>query len=258
MTQGANLPDFRAAQLSFAAHIRHPERNPRPADIEPRRMAVYVGLIYRNIESFMSSAFPVLKSCLDSDTWDVLIREFIHTHPSASPYFLEISQEFLAFLDTRGLQGLPGFALELAHYEWVELALDVAMAHAPAEAFAAEAPLPEYVSLSALAQPLGYHYAVHQIGADHQPAAPADNGCFLIAYRDQQEQVKFIESNPLTHRLLELIEQESVAAAGTTLHQELVAAGGQVDAVDFDAQLAQIVRQLLAKGVLQVGPRLED
>jgi hypothetical protein len=34
----------RAAQYAFAAHIRDPARAPAPADIAPRRMAVYTEL----------------------------------------------------------------------------------------------------------------------------------------------------------------------------------------------------------------------
>ena len=52
------------------------------------------------------------------------MRKFVHRHPSESPYFLEISQEFLTFLSEqvhRVTSSLPEFLLELAHYEWVEL-----------------------------------------------------------------------------------------------------------------------------------------
>lgn len=241
---GKNLPDYRDAQLAFSAHIRNPDIFPCPTDIEPSRMDVYVGLFYRNIESFVASAYPVFKSCLEDQVWDDLVREFVHQHESESPYFLEISQEFLAFLDGRGLAGLPAFALELTHYEWVELALDVAEGVVEPLRLADDEPLPA-LELSALALPLSYNFLVHTIGPDHQPEAPAPEGCFLIACRQANDKVKFIESNPLTHRLLDLIAQGSVADAVAQLHQELCDSGRDVDKQQVEIQAIEILRRLI-------------
>jgi uncharacterized protein len=54
------------------------------------------------------------------------VRAFIDQHRCHTPYFLEISQEFVQFLmqDYRPLASDPVFLAEMAHYEWVELALD--------------------------------------------------------------------------------------------------------------------------------------
>ena len=123
---GSNLPDFRSVQLDFAAHIRNPEVNPRPSDVEARRMKVYVDLFFNNIRSFIDGTFPVCASVLGESRWLDLIRGFVEVHASETPYFLQISEEFLTYLHDRGLRDLPPFLLELAHYEWVELALDVA------------------------------------------------------------------------------------------------------------------------------------
>ena len=124
---GSNLPGFRETQLEFAAHIRNPDTHARPSDVEARRMRIYVELFYNNIEGFLASGFPVCKQVLGTERWHQLVREFVHRHGSESPYFLEISQEFLTFLaGGRADAGdLPPFLLELAHYEWVELALGV-------------------------------------------------------------------------------------------------------------------------------------
>ena len=68
-------------------------------------MSIYLSLFYNNIENFLASAFPVAKRVLGEKPWHELVREFVHRHPSTSPYFLEISQEFLSFLGDRKLQG---------------------------------------------------------------------------------------------------------------------------------------------------------
>ena len=56
-----------------------------------------------------------------------MVRDFFSQHKSHSPYFLEISQEFLAYLQNERTPQPedPAGMLELAHYEWVELALTV-------------------------------------------------------------------------------------------------------------------------------------
>ena len=252
MKAGQNLLDFKEAQLSFSSHIRNPEIYPRPLDIEQRRMDIYVGLFYRNIKTFIDGAFPVLKSCLNIKAWDDLVRQFVHLHSSESPYFLEISQEFLVFLEVRGLEGLPAFALELAHYEWVELALDVAEAEVAQVNLESDQPLPNKLQTSPLALSLVYGYAVHKIGSDHQPTEPQIDGCCLIAYRQADYEIKFMESNPLTHRLLSLVDQYEVSQAIEYLYDELRQAGRELTAEQVRDQAEKILRQLLQVGVLVI------
>ncbi|RKZ79734.1 MAG: DUF2063 domain-containing protein, partial [Gammaproteobacteria bacterium] len=48
-------PSFIDTQYQFAGHIRDPEHNPAPADIEQRRMAIYRELFYNNIEGFIAN-----------------------------------------------------------------------------------------------------------------------------------------------------------------------------------------------------------
>ena len=122
-------------QLAFAARIRQPQGEALLPGITAERMAVYEGLFFNNIESFLSSGFPVLRRLFDDARWQRLVRSFIAGHRCATPYFLEIGAEFVGWLQ----QGFvaeaddPPFLLELAHYERVELELDVATDELPAQ-----------------------------------------------------------------------------------------------------------------------------
>lgn len=222
---GSNLPDFRDTQLSFAAHIRNPQTNPRPADVEPRRMKIYLELFYNNIEGFLASGFPIAKKVLGDLRWHALVREFVHLHPSESPYFLEISQEFLTFLSARPADAdlLPEFLLELAHYEWVELALGVSELEIPGSGFDPEAELTDGpLLLSPLIWGLAYRWPVHQIGPgqipDHPPAEPTH----LIVYRRRNDTIAFMEVNAVTLKLLNLLEGgESTETALAQIAAEL-------------------------------------
>jgi hypothetical protein len=112
---------MRESQLGMAKYLRNPEQCEAPVGVEPRRLKIYQDLIYNNVEGFLSSGFPVLRTLYCSDDWHSLSRLFIQQHQCHSPYFLEISQEFLTFLLQEHSHRAcdPIFITELAHYEWV-------------------------------------------------------------------------------------------------------------------------------------------
>lgn len=203
---GKNQPGFVARQLEFAAHIRNPMLNPAPADVDPRRMRVYVELFYNNIQSLLASAFPVAKNVLGPERWSGLVREFICRHPSASPYFPDVAQEFLQFISELGVDSRPGYLIELCHYEWVEMGLGLAEVEWPSDVDPDGDPLLQPVMRSPLAWPLSYAYPVHRIGPACQPETPGEQPTHLVVHRDRDDRVRFMEVNPLTQRLLLLLD----------------------------------------------------
>lgn len=217
MNRGENLPAFVAAQLEFAGFIRNPEVNDAPAGIEARRMKIYADLFYNNIQNFLAGAFPVCKRILlaadwHGVAWHTLVRSFVHRHGSTSPYFLDIPQEFLEFVGSGPHEPLPDWFLELAHYEWVEMALAVSDEELPdGEAIAG---LAEGVTLvSPLAWPLSYRYGVHEIGPGHLPERVPAEPTHLVVYRRRDDNVRFLVSNVVTHTLIALLQENSDEAA---------------------------------------------
>jgi hypothetical protein len=140
------------------------------------------------------------------------VRDFVQRHASTSPYFLQISEEFLHYLQhERGqVAGDPAFLLDLAHYEWVELALDVSEAEFPQGlALQPQGDLLDSVPVvSPLVWSLSYRFPVHQIGPGYQPDTPPQNPTFLLVYRNRADQVEFMQANAVTARLLQLAEEE--------------------------------------------------
>ncbi|NJD07901.1 MAG: DUF2063 domain-containing protein, partial [Methylococcaceae bacterium] len=218
------LPAFQRTQYAFAAHIRDPRHHPAPADVRPERMAMYRELFFNNVESFIAGGFPVLRSLLDERAWMELVGDFFARHRCTTPYFLGIPEEFLGFLrDERTSHGGdPPFLLELAHYEWVELALSVAEEDAPPEAAAGTDLLQSPLRLSEVAWPLAYHYPVHQIGPAFQPGEAPPQPTFLAVYRDRSDSVHFMELNAASYRLLQLLG-ETQSATGLELLTQLAA-----------------------------------
>jgi hypothetical protein len=242
--------DLQKIQREFAAHIRNPAAVPTPAGIEGRRMKVYNDLIYNNIEGFLSGGFPVLCSLYREEDWHRLVRSFLSNYRCQSPYFLEISQEFLNYLmqDYSLLPVDPPFMLELAHYEWVELALDVATDTPSMEGLAAQGDLLSGVpQLSPLVWSLCYQFPVHLIGPGNQPDQAPPEPSYLVVYRNRDEEVKFIESNAATARLLELLQNNDEAASGHELLVQLAAemnAESLTSVVEFGARMLEQFRQL--------------
>ena len=205
------------SKLAMARYLRDPDKQPAPEGVEPRRLAIYQGLIYNNIEGFISGGFPVLRSLYEDDDWHELVRGFIDQHRCHTPYFLEISQEFLNYLaDGYALRECdPPFMLELAHYAWVELALDVSEDVCPAPQPVADI-LESVPHLSPLAWLLSYQFPVHQVGPSHRPQEAAEP-THLVVYRDREEQVCFMELNAATARLLDLVRNNTGSSAAQLL-----------------------------------------
>lgn len=218
----SELPAFMLRQREFAAHIRDPEHSPAPLDVEDRRMAIYRDLFFNNVREFLAGSFPVLRELYDEPGWTELARDYFSRHQAHTPLFPQIPGEFLQYLEEeRGEQpGDPPFLRELAHYEWVELALniDTREPHEPGVDPDADL-MAEHPVLSPLAWPLAYRFPVHTIGPDYHPEAPPEQPTYLIVFRDTRDQVRFLEINPVTARLVELIRQQETMSGRAALEK---------------------------------------
>ena len=194
-------------------------------------MAIYRELFFNNLRNLISQTFPVLKKLYGKKRWDRLIRQFMAHHVSATPYFLEIPKEFVEFLqDEYEAQDddFP-FLVELAHYEWAELALSVSdeindmTGIDPAGDLLGRIPV-----RSKLAWLFSYRFPVHRISADFTPAEPGDQPTCLAICRRSNEDMDFLELNPVTARLLEMIG-ENDTRTGRELLANLAAEIGYGD-----------------------------
>lgn len=215
----ADLPDFQQSQLDFTAHIRNPESSPRPADVEDRRMAIYRDLLFNNVKGFVDSGFPVLKSLYPEHAWLKLIREFFGQHKCKTPFFSQIAEEFVGFVQDEYQPGRydPPFLAQLAHYEWIELALMVSDLEIDENFVSRNGDLlAEIPVISPLASLQSYDWPVHHISQTLVPETPAETPVYLIVYRDRRDKVGFIEANPVTARLF-LLAQENTHQTGLDL-----------------------------------------
>lgn len=201
--------EFKNLQRQFAAHLRDPDAIDRPGNLEDRRMAIYRELIFSNINTFLGNAFPVIRMLYSDPDWHSMMRDFLRQHRSQSPLFQDISREFLSYLEhERDTTADPPFLQSLAHYEWVELALSVLDKSFANRKIDEQTDIMQLaLHTSALAWPLSYDYPVHQISPDYQPTEKLTTPIFLLVYRDARDAVKFIELNPVSARLIDLLNE---------------------------------------------------
>ena len=239
---------LREAQLRMAAHLRDPSKYPAPEGVEERRLQIYRDLIYNNIENFICSGFPVLHSLYQPAEWTRLVRAFMDSHRCRTPLFPEIGQEFLQFLMEEYQAGDcdPPFMQELAHYEWVELALDIAEGEVPAAGDCGDI-LQAVFRLSPLAWVLAYQYPVHRVGPAYRPSEPQPT--WLAVYRDRADNVQFMELTAATARLLHCLNDNT--AHTRDVLDGLAGELGMAPAA-LDQYARNLLRQMLGAGLVFV------
>lgn len=235
-----------AQQTAFAAHLRDPQSAPPPDGVEPRRMAVYRELFYGTIEGLLAGGFPVLRQLRGDDFWHALVRDFYREHVSHTPLFPQIGSEFLRYLEARGERaGDPPFLLELAHYEWVELALTNEPDEVPAADIDPAGDLLDGVPVvSSLAWPLAYRFPVQQIRPDHQPDQPPAQPTLLLLVRDETDRVQFKLLSLVGFRLLQSLADNPSSLSGRQVLQLLAAEASSDDVDRFVADGAGLLEQL--------------
>lgn len=208
---------FQHHQAAFAAYIRNPEHNPLPDGVKPERMAMYRELFFNNIDGFLTANFPVLHSLLSEQDWVLLVQDFFANHICTTPHFSEISEEFLAYLqnERKNSADFP-FLFELAHYEWVEMALSIS--DAEFDPMSPEKLTQSKLKLSPLACVLAYQFPVQKICSVFVPMQ-SEQPTFLAVYRNEDDRVQFLEITPLTFQLLQLLENQPEEFAETYLMQ---------------------------------------
>lgn len=235
-------------QFAFARHLRDPQRHPAPAGIEERRLAIYRDLFFNNIEGLLAGNFPVIRKTLGDDAWRTLVRAFYAEHRSRTPLFPEVAREFIRYLQERTPS--PGDApwlAEMAHYEWVELALQIAddslPPHVPDGDLMAQVPV-----VSPFAWALAYRWPVPRIGPDYLPSQPPDAPTLVLVRRAPDQTIRFAELSPLVFRLLQILAEGRLG--GQQALARLAAEAGVAADADFIAQGAAMLARMRQEGSL--------
>jgi hypothetical protein len=241
---------FQTHQAEFAAYIRNPSKNSLPKGVKPQRMKMYRELFFNNIQGFLSANFPVLRTLFDEENWQNLVQDFFESHVCKTPHFSEIPEEFLAYLqnERKNSTDFP-FLIELAHYEWVEMALSIS--HEAFKKSEFKNLISSKLKLSSLAVALAYQFPVHKISVQFLPKE-SEQPTFLAVYRNENDAVQFLEITPLTFQLLQFIENYPEQSADFYF-EKLTEVAPPFFAEGLRENGVEILKDFAARGVVLAG-----
>lgn len=199
-------------QNEFAARIRNPDSNSVPEGVDPARMRVYQDLIYNGTEELLENCFPVIYEIASDELRESLIRGFLSDHSAESPLFYEVPEEFLSYLiEGREEPSDPPYLAELAHFEWMELALELTDEQRPKNIDPVGDLYHDIIEPSPLMEVVGYHYPVHEIDANNLPTIQDKSSYCLAVYRDKDEVVQCLVLSAIATRLLQFVRQHELS-----------------------------------------------
>ena len=204
---------FQDLQRQFLAHLRNPEQQPLPTGFDQQGSAIYVDLLYNKFNDSLTTCFPVTYAILGETAWQELLNDFIAGHRCLSPYYRQIPDEFVQYLqnERQVTDDLP-FLAELAHFEWIELALSIAEAEPVVTEILSDAQLMEAVLVfTPVIKLLHYVWPVQQINRAYQPDEPPSVATHILGFRDAADHVQFIALNPATASLVLQLQNQYTA-----------------------------------------------
>ncbi len=221
---------FLDLQRHLAQHLRNPQHCTAPPHLDERGLHVYRYAVYANTARFLEDNFPRVKTALDSDVWEAMVRDYLANHKATTSMFVQLPLEFLTYLeDERECESDPAYLYELAHFDWLEtlIASDerrIEHAHIASNGD----PFDGIPILNPVHQMVCYHFPVHKIDAQYRPQAPPDTPSWLLGFRDRDLAFKFLDFDAATARLFELVRdhpqntgRESLALLAAELGVEI-------------------------------------
>lgn len=234
-----------AIQKQMADAVRFPSQA-APFGIQQERLEVYRELVLNNVSNFVRSAFPVLRQICGYEVFDIKIRQFFQQSQLDSPYFVEIPEAFMYWLQDFA-DDLPPFTLELAHYEWLELELfrreTEQQANGQSLIWSADFVLSDHehraIAVTSLLEVAAYQFPVHQLSEQYQPASPPEQPTFLAVYRGADDQVQFMQLDALSAATIQLLQSSAM-----TFHQLIAAIAKLVPGLDREAITVGVINLL--------------
>ena len=185
---------FQQVQQDFCQWLRQPARDLSTTvqGVAVDRMKVYRELLFNNVQSFIDMVFPVAKSLLQASQWEALQQDFFARAQCQSPFYMDISKEFLDYLQQTKLPLLAEYPwlIELLHVEWMELHVELAEFRWPdaGQLLSAESMVQlDENAMLALSIPvwvLGYRWPVYQWRVGQDVNHIQESPCFILVWRD--------------------------------------------------------------------------
>ncbi|HAT8252078.1 TPA: hypothetical protein JA489_14375 [Legionella pneumophila] len=212
---------------------------------DERRLNIYRELLLNNLHEVVSPCFPVLLSILPNEIWWQMLKDVLKNQQIITPIFHELPLCIVNYLKAHPMPAYP-FAHELAHYEWVELEVELSEPQKTEASTGAISLLEQTWQLSFTARLLEYNYEVDKISLDYQPKTEAKT--YLIVYQMEGD-VEFLKINELSFQLLSMMLHESMSARN--IIQMLCETYSQLNENELISACIPLITQLYDEQVLQ-------
>lgn len=212
----------------------------------PRRLAVYRSLVRSGIGAVVLRMLPRTVARMNAaqpDHFEAELAAFVDAVGPATHYLRDVPAEFCAWATPRWRDEmhLPPYLADLARYELA--GFQVAAAPSCEPGAMVDIALDRPLATAESARLLHFDWAVHTLPASGDPL-PGD--VFLLAYRDHQNAVRWLELTPLAASVLGRV------LAGEALGDSVTGACAEhgVAPADVGPDIARLFADLAAWGVI--------
>jgi hypothetical protein len=225
----------------------------------PARLFVYRSLVRNGIGSVVQRLLPRTLGHLETacpGRFDADMRAFAHQLGPRTHYLRDVPAEFIGWVAPRWQTepSVPGYLVDLATHELTHLAVAAAADAGPraCPTKLTDLSLERPVIFSNAMRIVHYHWAVHELptedssGRALSASVPARRDVTLIAYRDREHAVRWLELSALAGDVISALAAGTVL--GTAVEQACADHGVAPQAVLGD--IARLLADLGTRGVL--------
>jgi uncharacterized protein len=244
------LNDFRQYQFALARHLRDPLSVPAPEGVDEKAAAACTQEMVKHLRDVLEPAFPITQALLGEDIWEHAVRLFLKDAPNHRPWASTTQRAFVDHVcESPDMQSLPAWLQDLAHFEWLQNAVNTAPVQWPAFDAAADV-MQNAVVLNPTHVEAAYEWPVHSIDTDHKPDDMQSTHVSML--RDMNDELHVLESSVFRGQLLDLLRE---GQTGAQAFRVLALWLSHPEPEAFVREGAEVMAQLQREGVV-LGTRL--
>jgi hypothetical protein len=217
----------------------------------PPRLGVYRSLVRNGLSSVVLRILPRTRARMNAaceGRFDADLAAFVDEVGPRTHFLRDVPAEYLAWAGPRWRADarVPAYLPELATHELTQFAVGAAAAASRAPALA-EVTLARPLAFLDSTRLVHHAWAVHELAADDETQVPVHREVHLLAYRDADHVVRWLELTPLASAILALL------VAGEPLGPAVERACSQAATAPAAVlpDIAQLLANLGERGVLQ-------
>jgi hypothetical protein len=173
------------------------------------RLAVYRSLVRNGLSGVVLRMLPRTRArmnALCAGRFDTDFARFVDEVGPRTHYLRDVPHEFLAWATPawRGDAGVPAYLIDLAEHEVAGFAIAAAGRDPQDPSDLTEVSLDRTIVFAETMRLLRYAWAVHELPEDEEARdTPVRRDVHLLAYRDAEHRVRWLELTPLAARIVE-------------------------------------------------------